>query len=66
MKPKQRAGYVLNKRSGVMHRLPTQERCNLDQVLRKFRSYFFSEASRGFAYRTLCWFCFPDPEQHQI
>lgn len=29
--------YVLNKRTNVLHRLPTPEKCNIDQVPEKYR-----------------------------
>jgi hypothetical protein len=32
--------YVLNRRSGVLHRVPTKESCNVDQVPRKFKLFF--------------------------
>lgn len=35
----QRAKFVQNTRSGVVHRLPTRERCNMDQVPRRFRRF---------------------------
>lgn len=35
--------YILNRRSGVLHKLPASESCNTDQVLQKER--FFIHAS---------------------
>jgi hypothetical protein len=51
--------YVLNRRSLVLHRLPTQEQCNVDSVPRSRRRYFASTkaAARADAYLSLCLHC---------
>ena len=40
-------GYVLNKRSGVLHKLPADERCNTDDIRSEHR--FELHASEEFA-----------------
>jgi hypothetical protein len=54
-----KARYVLNRRSLILHRLPTRERCNVDAVPRSQRRYFASTkaAAKADAYLTLCLHC---------
>lgn len=55
---KARTGFVLNVSRGTMHRLPTQEQCNLDQVPGSHRRYLATVV--GVVYRRRCAYCFPD------
>lgn len=34
-----RRGYVLNKRTGIFHKVPPLEQCNTDDIPRKLRAY---------------------------
>ena len=47
--------FVKNLRSGIIHKLPTVEQCNVDQVPKKYRHYSrdFSGPMAG-----LCGHCF--------
>lgn len=56
--------YVLNTDSQKIHRLPTREECNLDQVPRQHRSYRVEIARDGLQAQgwSLCEHCFPTGE----
>lgn len=55
--------YLLNVQAGVLHRLPTKESCNVDQVPNRFkkRFAFFGQVCKGEAEYAgkLCGHCFP-------
>ena len=59
--------YVLNKRSGLIHRLPASESCNTDQIVREQRFDVHASESviayldPGTIFRR-CKRCFPDAD----
>ena len=54
-----KSNYVVNLRNGVAHRVPTEERCNMDQVAkRRYTMHYYSVPG----WRRLCGWCFRSSE----
>ena len=52
-----KSNYVVNLRNGVLHRVPTTERCNMDQVVkRRYSVSSLSSFVHGWSRR--CGWCF--------
>jgi len=49
--------FVLNRRSKILHRLPSREQCNVDAVPRPQRRYFGNIKAAADLYDHLCWHC---------
>ena len=54
-----RKPYIRNRRTGVIHKQPTREGCNVDQVPRKFREPLDDWVPSQDGDR-LCRYCFPE------
>lgn len=54
-----KSNYVVNLRNGMLHKVPTTERCNVDQVQKK--GYYKAFASLP-TWQELCEWCFRQKE----
>lgn len=54
------AKYIMNLRTKKLHRLPSQERCNVDAIPRRFRYRYGSIASLDQKLLKKCRYCFSE------
>jgi hypothetical protein len=52
-----RRRFLLNRRSGILHRLPSTEECNCDAIPRPQRRYFARARDAAGTYLRLCQHC---------
>lgn len=51
--------YVMNTRTGVLHKVPPRADCHLERVPKKQREYFSSLLAGTVTCERKCWHCFP-------